>query len=86
VGIHPLRTVRGLLVRKSTPGDRRTRLVELTRDGKPVAASYFEKHARELRGSYAVLSAPEKRQLYASLKKLGLLAAKKLEKEKSIIA
>src|SRR5947209_12273701 len=34
---------RGLVIRKSTPRDRRARIVELTREGKRVAASCFEK-------------------------------------------
>jgi MarR family 2-MHQ and catechol resistance regulon transcriptional repressor len=69
---------RGLVVRKSTPSDRRARIVELTPEGKRVAAAYFEKHAKDLEDLMSVLSAREKRQAYASLKKLGLLAAQKL--------
>jgi MarR family 2-MHQ and catechol resistance regulon transcriptional repressor len=69
---------RGLVVRKSTSRDRRARIVELTQEGKRVAAAYFEKHARDLEDLMSVLSAKEKRQVYASLKKLGLLAAQKL--------
>jgi MarR family transcriptional regulator, 2-MHQ and catechol-resistance regulon repressor len=69
---------RGLVVRKSTPSDRRARLVQLTQEGKRVATAYFEKHARDLEDLMSVLSAKEKEQVYASLKKLGLLAAQKL--------
>jgi MarR family 2-MHQ and catechol resistance regulon transcriptional repressor len=69
---------RGLVVRKSTSSDRRARLVELTQEGKRVAAAYFEKHARDLEDLMAMLSAKEREQVYASLKKLGLLAAQKL--------
>lgn len=69
---------RGLVVRKSTPGDRRARLVQLTQEGERVATAYFEKHARDLEDLMSVLSATEKQQVYASLKKLGLLAAQKL--------
>jgi MarR family transcriptional regulator, 2-MHQ and catechol-resistance regulon repressor len=69
---------RGLVVRKSTSSDRRARIVQLTQEGKRVAAACFEKHASDLEDSMSVLSANEKRQLYASLKKLGLLAAQKL--------
>jgi MarR family transcriptional regulator, 2-MHQ and catechol-resistance regulon repressor len=68
----------GLVVRKSSSSDRRARIVELTPEGKRVAAAYFEKHARDLEDLMSVLSAKEKRQVYASLKKLGLLAARKL--------
>lgn len=69
---------RGLVVRKSTASDRRSRIVQLTPEGKRVAAACFEKHAGDLEDLMSVLSANEKQQLYASLKKLGLLAAQKL--------
>ncbi len=65
----------GLVVRKSSAADRRARLVELTREGRKVAASCFEKHARDLEAVLSVLSADEKQQMYSSLKKLGLFAA-----------
>jgi MarR family transcriptional regulator, 2-MHQ and catechol-resistance regulon repressor len=67
---------RGLVVRKSTASDRRARIVQLTQEGKRVAAACFEKHASDLEDLMSVLSANEKQQLYASLKKLGLLAQK----------
>jgi len=38
----------GLVVRKSTLSDRRARLVELTAQGKRLAASCFERHAKDL--------------------------------------
>ncbi len=69
---------RGLGVRKSTSTDRRARIVELTREGKQVAARFFEKHARDLEALISVLSAKEKKQMYESLKKLGLHAAQQL--------
>jgi MarR family 2-MHQ and catechol resistance regulon transcriptional repressor len=69
---------RGLVVRKSTASDRRARIVQLTQEGKRVAAEYFEKHARDLEDLMSVLSAKEKQRVYASLKTLGLLAAQKL--------
>lgn len=71
---------RGLVVRKFTSSDRRARVVELTQEGKRVAAEYFEKHARDLEALMSALSAEEKRQVFASLKKLGLLAEQKLNK------
>jgi MarR family 2-MHQ and catechol resistance regulon transcriptional repressor len=70
---------RGLVVRKSTLSDRRARIVELTQEGKRIAAAYFERHARDLEDLMSVLSPQEKRQVYASLKKLGLYAAQKLD-------
>jgi MarR family 2-MHQ and catechol resistance regulon transcriptional repressor len=68
----------GLVVRKASPSDRRARVVELTPEGKRLAASCFEKHAKDLEGLMSALSEKEMEQLYRSLKKLGLLAAKKL--------
>jgi MarR family 2-MHQ and catechol resistance regulon transcriptional repressor len=73
----------GLVVRKSTPSDRRARIVALTREGKQVAATCFAKHARDLEGLMSVLSEKEKVQMYASLKKLGLFAVEKHNKQES---
>ena len=73
----------GLVVRKSTPSDRRARLVELTVQGKRLAASCFERHAKDLEALMSVLSEREMKQLHGSLKKLGLLAAKKLGQQKA---
>jgi MarR family 2-MHQ and catechol resistance regulon transcriptional repressor len=72
----------GLVVRRSSPSDRRARIVELTREGKRVAALCFQKHAKDLEALMSVLSEKEKGQVYGSLKKLGLLAAEKLDKPK----
>lgn len=69
---------RGLVVRKATSSDRRARVVELTPEGERVAAAYFEEHAKDLEDLMSVLSAKEKQQLHASLKRLGLFAAEKL--------
>jgi len=68
----------GLVVRKLSPSDRRVRVVELTSKGRRLAASSFERHAKDLEVLMSVLSEVEKDQLYESLKKLGLLAAEKL--------
>src|ERR1700726_2094119 len=38
----------GLVVRKSSPTDRRARVVHLTVEGKRLAASCFEQHAKDL--------------------------------------
>jgi MarR family 2-MHQ and catechol resistance regulon transcriptional repressor len=73
----------GLVVRKSSPSDRRARVVELTVQGKRLAASCFERHAKDLEGLMSVLSEREMEQLYESLKKLGLLAAEKLDQREA---
>ena len=72
---------RGLIVRKSSARDRRARIVQLTREGKRVAASCFEKHASDLEAVMSVLSENEKKQVYGSLKKLGFLAAEKIDEQ-----
>jgi MarR family 2-MHQ and catechol resistance regulon transcriptional repressor len=68
----------GLVVRKASPSDRRARVVELTPQGKRLAASCFEQHAKDLEALMSDFSEKEKEQAYRSLKKLGLLAAKRL--------
>jgi MarR family 2-MHQ and catechol resistance regulon transcriptional repressor len=73
----------GLVVRKSSPSDRRARVVELTVQGKRLAASCFERHAKDLEALMSVLSDREMEQLYGSLKRLGLLAAEKLDEREA---
>jgi MarR family 2-MHQ and catechol resistance regulon transcriptional repressor len=68
----------GLIVRKSSPSDRRARVVELTAEGKRLAKSCFERHAKDLEALMSTLSETEIEQIHGSLKKLGLLAAEKL--------
>ena len=73
----------GLVVRKSSRSDRRARVVVLTARGKRLAASCFERHANDLEALMSALSQGEKEQLYESLKKLGLLAAEKLNHQEA---
>jgi len=68
----------GLVVRKLSPSDRRARVVHLTTEGKRLAISCFERHAKDLEALMSVLSDREMEQLYKSLKKLGLLATETL--------
>jgi MarR family transcriptional regulator, 2-MHQ and catechol-resistance regulon repressor len=75
----------GLVVRKSSPIDRRARVVDLTSQGKRLAASCFEQHAKDLEALMSALSQEEKEQLYESLKKVGLLAAEKLNHQEAEI-
>jgi MarR family 2-MHQ and catechol resistance regulon transcriptional repressor len=72
----------GLVVRKTSPRDRRARVLELTTEGKRLAASCFEKHAKDLEALMSALSEKEKEQAYRSLKKIGLLAATNLTNQK----
>jgi len=73
----------GLVVRRASPSDRRARVLELTAKGKRLAASSFEKHAKDLEALMSGLTQKEMEQLYGSLKKLGLLAAEKLEEQET---
>ena len=73
----------GLVVRKSSPSDRRARVVELTPEGKRLAASCFEQHAKDLEALMSALSEKEKERVYRSLKKLGLLAVEKLDEQET---
>jgi MarR family 2-MHQ and catechol resistance regulon transcriptional repressor len=73
----------GLVVRKSSPSDRRARVVELTAQGRLLATSCFERHAHDLEALMSALSQEEKNQLYRSLKKLGILAAEKLNHQEA---
>jgi len=75
----------GLIVRKASPSDRRSRIVELTTEGKRLAASSFEQHARDIDALMSPLSKAEMEQLYASLKKVGLLSAEELEARTSTV-
>jgi DNA-binding MarR family transcriptional regulator len=54
--------------------------VELTTEGKRLAVSSFERHAKDLETLMSPLSEKEMEQLHGSLKKLGMLAAETLEK------
>jgi MarR family 2-MHQ and catechol resistance regulon transcriptional repressor len=73
----------GLVVRKSSPSDRRARVLELTAKGKRLAAASFEKHAKDLEALMSRLTQKDMERLYGSLKKLGLLAAEKLEEQET---
>jgi MarR family transcriptional regulator, 2-MHQ and catechol-resistance regulon repressor len=73
----------GLIVRKASPVDRRARVVELTPPGRRLARDCFERHAKDLEALMSALSQKEMQQLYGSIKKLGLFAAEKLEKQET---
>src|SRR6266581_1267778 len=73
----------GLVVRKASPNDRRARVVHLTAEGKRLAASSFERHAKDLEALVSALSEKEMEQLHGSLRKLGIFAAEKLEEQQA---
>jgi MarR family 2-MHQ and catechol resistance regulon transcriptional repressor len=73
----------GLVVRKSSPSDRRARVVELTAKGRRLTVSSFQRHANHLEALMSALSNEEKKQIHGSLKKLGLLAARELNQQEA---
>ena len=66
---------KGFIKRGSSSTDRRAKVLRLTPEGRRVVEAAFSRHAAELESVAGVLSADEKRELYALLKKLGLFAA-----------
>jgi MarR family 2-MHQ and catechol resistance regulon transcriptional repressor len=61
----------GLVVRKTTPKDRRARVLELTPKGRRLIEKIFREHAQQLEQIMSILNADEKQHLYTGLKKLG---------------
>jgi MarR family 2-MHQ and catechol resistance regulon transcriptional repressor len=72
---------KGLLIRRSTPTDRRAKVLELTPEGRLVVEAAFQRHAAELEAAMTNLSGAEKRQIHGLLKKLGLFAAEQVLKD-----
>jgi MarR family 2-MHQ and catechol resistance regulon transcriptional repressor len=70
----------GLVIRKTTPKDRRARLLELTPKGRRLIERAYGEHAQHLENTMSVLDAGEKRHLYAGLKKLGRFVAATFDK------
>jgi len=66
---------KGLILRTSTPEDRRAKVLKLTPAGRRVVQRAYDRHAADLESAMAVLSPSEKQELRAILKKLGLFAA-----------
>lgn len=71
---------KGLVVRKTTAKDRRARILELTPAGRQLIESAYGQHARHLEELTSALTATEKKQLYAALKKLGQSVAATLDR------
>jgi MarR family 2-MHQ and catechol resistance regulon transcriptional repressor len=74
----------GLVIRKTTPKDRRSRLLELTPKGRRLIGRTYGEHAQHLEKAMSVLDAGEKGQLYAGLKKLGRFVAATLDQTHKI--
>lgn len=72
----------GWVVRKTSPEDRRARILELTSEGKQLIKAAFKEHARDLEDAINVLGESERAQIYRPLKKLGRFAAESLGNQK----
>jgi MarR family 2-MHQ and catechol resistance regulon transcriptional repressor len=70
---------RNLLRRVTTPKDRRSRIVELTEAGRRLIERAFQKHAKDMEETMAVLKTNERVELVRLLKKVGLWAAARLD-------
>lgn len=65
---------RGLLERRACPSDQRVTFLRITAEGRRQIRDIFPAHAEAIRAATGGLSAEEKRQATALLKKLGLHA------------
>lgn len=65
---------KGYVERHAEPGDRRIRMIHLTRNGKEVIQGIFKQHSDDLENVSAGLSVQERQSLIDLLKKLGKYA------------
>jgi MarR family transcriptional regulator, 2-MHQ and catechol-resistance regulon repressor len=65
---------KGWVVRQSSPKDRRSKIVVLTRDGRTFISALYAAHARDIEAVTSVLTQREQAHLRVILKKLGLAA------------
>ncbi len=65
---------RGLVTRADTAGDRRVRMVELTRDGRELIGGVFQQHAETMSRLFSVLTPGELSELERMLKTVGMHA------------
>lgn len=71
-----------LVRRTSDTVDLRARIVQLTEPGRRSIERAFERHAKDMEETMAVLSSSDRRELVRLLKKVGMWAASRLEAEK----
>ena len=67
---------KGLVTRANDPGDRRTRIVHLTRAGRKLIQGAFAAHRDVMEEAFAPLSPAERSTLVRLLKKAGIHAAR----------
>lgn len=71
-----------LVRRIAHPEDKRTRLVQLTEQGRRTIEEAFRQHACDMEETMSVLTRAERIELVRLLKKAGLFAASRLEDRK----
>lgn len=74
---------RKLVRRTLHPEDRRARLVELTGSGRKLIECAFRQHALDMEETVAVLPPEERAELIRLLKKIGKLAASRIQSPKA---
>lgn len=67
---------RGLVTRGEDPGDRRSRIVRLTPDGRKTIQTLFRSHERDMERAAEGLTRDERTELVGLLRKLGKSRAK----------
>jgi MarR family transcriptional regulator, 2-MHQ and catechol-resistance regulon repressor len=72
---------KGMVERRNDPDDRRARVVHLTPEGRKLISCAFADHERAMDRAASGLTAAEKAQTVALLKKLGLRAVESLNGE-----
>lgn len=65
---------RGWVARGDDPEDRRSRIIRLTTDGRKTIQTLFRSHERDMERAVTALTASERGQLIALLKRLGTKA------------
>ncbi len=68
---------KGLVVRTTTPNDRRAKVLALTESGRNLIEAAYVQHAADLADVMSVLSAEEKDTFHRLARKLGLAAAER---------
>jgi MarR family transcriptional regulator, 2-MHQ and catechol-resistance regulon repressor len=73
---------RGLVIRKTTPEDRRARVLELTPEGRRLIRAAYKEHTTDLEAAMQILDNKERQQLYNTAKKLGRFASEIVDRPK----
>ncbi len=71
---------RGFVERQTAEDDRRSKIVELTAEGRRFISELYARHARDIEAVTGVLSRREQEAMRAGLKRLGLAAKAAVER------